>query len=126
MGDQLVMHDDGTVTIGWGDFSTTLREPDIGEWLSFEQEFARANAWARGEEAEGENPPTVLDAATDGPYLALYTRLVTELGVGLTGDVPTLPPWLTVGAVYGRISQWWSTSPLSRQEAAALIRMQSQ
>lgn len=123
MADQLVLHEDGTVTIGWGDFAITLREPNIGEWLSFEQESGRANDWAKGDAVDGEEEPTprtIREAADGGPFLALYERLIRELGIGLTVEVPPLPPWLAAGAVFSRISAWWSASPLSRREATAL------
>lgn len=131
MADQFVLNEDGTVKLGWRDFSVTLREPEVGEWLSFEQEFGRANAWARGEDQEvpeGEESvkPTIAEAAENGPFLALYGRMIRELGIGLTGEVPALPIWLVVAAPYARISAWWSTSPLSRREAAAMTRALSQ
>lgn len=122
MGDVLDLHDDGTVTLGWGDFKATLREPTVGEWLSFEQEAGRANAWARnedGDEVEQDRPKrTLLEAADGGPFLALYGRMIRELAIGDMGDVPELPPWLAVGSVYSHISSWWSASPLSRRAAA--------
>lgn len=129
MGDVLTLHEDGTVTIGWGDFSTTLREPTIGEWLSFVQEKDRADDWARGEPASEDEEPTrkkVVDAAADGPYLKLYGRMVRELGIGLAGEPPTLPPWLVTADVFTRISNWWSANPLSRREAAAVTRTLTQ
>lgn len=130
MGDQLVMHEDGTVTIGWGEFSTTLREPTIGEWLSFVQEKDRAETWARGEQdapaGEEPTPKLLKEAAEDGPYLKLYGRMIRELGIGLTGEAPDLPPWLAAGDVFTRISNWWSANPLSRREAAAVTRTLTQ
>lgn len=128
MGDVFTLHEDGTVTVGWGDFSTTLREPTIGEWLSFVQEKDRADEWARGEtEGEEPAPKKVTDAAgDDGPYLKLYGRLIRELGIGFTGDPPALAPWLVTGDVFTRISNWWSANPLSRREAAALTRTLTQ
>lgn len=123
MGDVLTLHEDGTVTIGWGDVSTTLREPTVGEWLSFMQESERANQWAKGDTPEeGEpTPRTVQEAADDGPFLKLYQRMLSVLG-GLDVGTDAMPPWLAVGATFDRISAWWSANPLSRQALAAATR----
>jgi len=126
--DQFTMHEDGTVTLGWRDFSVTLREPEIGEWLSFTQEADRAEKWARGEDRvdeDGDSAPedrSLAEAADGGPFLALYRRLIAELGIGLTGEIPDLPLWLVRGEAFTRISAWWSATPLSRREAQTVTR----
>lgn len=119
-GDVLVLHEDGTVTIGWDEFSCKLRRPKAGEWLSFMEESEAADLWAQG---EGDPPAakTLREALDGGPFLVLYQRLFAELA-GTNIEVGDLPPWLAVGDTFRRVSQWWMASPLSRADLAAVTR----
>jgi hypothetical protein len=121
-GEAFVLHEDGTVTLGWDGFTTTLRRPKAGEWLSFTEEYEAANAWA-GKETKGKKP-TVREAVEGGPFRALGHRLIRELG-GEDIPIEDIPIWLCLGAPYQRISDWWLASPLARQEAAVVARTMS-
>lgn len=127
-GDVFTLNEDGTVTIGWGSISSTLRRPTVGEWLSFMEESERANAWADGTPPKkGSEPakPTVRDAVVGGPYRTLYARILTELGPAPV-DVKDLPIWLSLGDPFRRLSNWWVSNPLSQADQAAMSRALSQ
>lgn len=127
MGDTLELRENGEVVIGWDETVVTLRRPKVGEWLSFMEESEAADAWARGESAaEGETPTprSIKDALADGPFLALYQRMILDLG-GTQVETADMPTWLAVGDTMRRISAWWIASPLARSEVATLTRMQN-
>lgn len=127
-GDVFTLNEDGTVTIGWGSTSTTLRRPTVGEWLSFMEESERADAWADGTAPKKGGPvvkPTVRDAVLTGPYRPLYARILAELG-GLSVDVKDLPMWLSLGDAMRRLSNWWMSNPLSQADQAAMTRALNQ
>lgn len=123
MASQFVLHEDGTVAIGWGEFACTLREPVIGEILSFARESEEADKWARGESAEGEEaePKGTIECLDGGPYLALYQRIIAELA-GVAVDASQLPVWLATGDSFRRLHTWWLSSPLSRADQVAVTR----
>lgn len=117
MADRFVLHEDGTIELGWDEISCTLRRPKVGEWLSFNEEYARAVAWQE-KETKGKKP-TVLEAVEKGPFRPLYQRLMLELG-DTKVELGDLPLWLCLSPPFQRIADWWLGSPLARQEAVTL------
>lgn len=119
--DTLILHEDGTVTIGWDDTRAVLRRPKARQWLSFQEESEAADVWSRGD--PDADPPvaekTIVEALKEGPYLRLYQRMLQELGETdvLLDDMPI---WCATGDVFRRISGWWWQSPLARSEATQL------
>lgn len=135
-GDVFVLHDDGTVALGWdgegGRVDVTLRRPTVGQWLDFMEASEAADAWIRNEPTTDEKPKgrskadpavapaprTVGDLMREGPYLDLYARVMLELGSTEVAR-EAMPPWLADGGVFRDISGWWRTSPLHRRAVTA-------
>lgn len=111
--DVLELLPDGRVRLAWETFDVTLRRPKVAEWLSYLEEGEAADAWHSTEEDGTPRARLMRELLGDeGPYQALYARIIEELGgtILARADVPI---WMVDGKLLGKINAHWMDLPLA-------------
>lgn len=102
--------DTGLVHLGWdtpgGRVAVTLRRPLVAEYQSFVEEYETAMRWAT------ENPEPAAVYGVESRNLALWCRIITELG-GQALIPADCPAWMLAANALDRVIVHWRLNPLA-------------